>query len=258
MDINQIPIISIDERRELVIPGTAEETLKYCVEHFIATANEAIEADGNFTVALSGGSTPKGIFQLLALPENRSRVDWKKVLIFWGDERAVPPSDPDSNYRMAIDSGIGTLGIPDANIFRMVAEEDIEENAQAYEKILLDKLSNGQFDMIMLGMGDDGHTASLFPHTQGLHSEDRFVIANYINSKNIWRMTLTYDCINRAKTTVIYVIGKGKKETLSRVLEGPYIPDELPSQKIGTQEFPVLWIADLEAAEDLLKQLKDN
>jgi 6-phosphogluconolactonase len=249
MDLNkETPIQGVDERRDIVIPGNAQDTLEFCVEHFIAAANQAIQDHGYFSVALSGGSTPKGIFKLLADPKNCSRMNWKKVQLFWSDERAVSPEHSDSNYKMAMDAGLALLGIPSENIHRMVAESNIQENALAYEKIISE---SSPLDFVMLGMGDDGHTASLFPHTHGLHAGERLVVANYIDALKTWRMTLTFKCINQAKAIVIYVIGHNKSEMLKKVLEGPYTPDQLPSQKVGALERHALWIADNDAASQL-------
>lgn len=242
---------TFDERRDVLVIGDRQKTFAYCVEHFIEVGNKAIEDHGFFYVALSGGSTPKGIFNLLATPENRKRLPWDKVVLFWSDERSVPPDDPESNYRMAMDAGIATLGIPKDAIFRMVAEENIEANAEAYEKIIESKVPSASFDLVMLGMGDDGHTASLFPHTHGLHSNDKLVVANFVPAHDTWRMSLTYECINAAKNIVIYVIGKGKCQTLQAVLTGPYSPEDLPIQKVGTPEHRALWIVDRDAAADI-------
>lgn len=237
-----------DDRRDMAIPGNHEATLNFCVNHFIATANESIDDDGFFSVALSGGSTPKEIFKGLALERNRHEVDWSRVLVFWSDERCVPPDDPDSNYRMAMDSGFVHLPIPLENIHRMKAENDPEEYAQYYEKVIDEKLSSKPFDLIMLGMGSDGHTASLFPETHGLHAPGRKVIANYIPKMGKWRMTMTYECINEAKKIAIYVLGEGKAATVKKIFNTKYDPDRLPIQKIGTPTNKALWIMDDGAA----------
>jgi 6-phosphogluconolactonase len=244
-------IQSYGETRDVVIAGDHEQTIQYCTEHFIAAANYAIADHDFFTVALSGGSTPKEVFSRLASPENRASVNWKKVRLFWSDERTVGPDHPDSNYKMAMDAGFSHIGIPKENIFRMIGESNLEENALAYEKIIREKVPSGSFDYIMLGMGNDGHTASLFPRTHGLHSVDRTVIANFIPKLDTWRLSLTYECINKSKIVVIYVLGKGKSSMLREVLLGPYQPDDLPIQKIGTPQHRALWIVDNEAAKDL-------
>lgn len=240
-----------DERRDVLVVGDREKTFAYCAEHFIKTANQAIADHGSFYVAISGGSTPHRIFNLLAEPERKKQVPWEKVILFWSDERSVPPGNPENNYHTAMESGLGKLGIPKENIFRMVAEKEIEANAEAYEKQIQAKVPSACFDLMMLGMGDDGHTASLFPHTQGLHCEDKLAIANFVPAHETWRMSLTYTCINAAKNIVIYVIGKGKSQTLQAVLKGPYTPEDLPAQRVGTVKKPALWIVDQEAAADL-------
>ena len=245
---------SVDDRRTLALPGDATDTLKFCVDHFLFTANEAIDDHGYFAVALSGGSTPKAIFQALAKPENRSKTDWSRFLVFWSDERSVPPDNAESNYHMAMESGWKTLPVPAESIYRMVAEDDIEGHAKDYEERILTKIPQRHFDLVMLGMGDDGHTASLFPLTHGLHVENQLAIANYIPQKSTWRMTLTYKCINAARHTAVYVMGAGKESILKEVLTGTYQPDLYPSQKVGIPSHKALWIADDKAAK-LIKDL---
>lgn len=244
-------IRSYDLRRDIAIPGDADKTIIFCAEQFIALAEESIAAHGIFTVALSGGSTPRAIYEKLASAEYSKKVDWAKVRFFWSDERCVPPDTPESNYYMAIQAGLSRLPIPQCNIYRMVAEGDVESEAEKYEELILNTAPLGNFDLVMLGMGEDGHTASLFPRTHGLHSAERLVVANYIPQKNTWRMTLTYKCINAARYISIYVIGKSKAAMLEHVLKAPYQPDELPIQRIGTPTHKALWIADAEAASCL-------
>src|SRR5690242_14384328 len=171
-----------DDRRDLVIPGDAETTLEFCAEHWLETGNQAIADHGAFYVALSGGSTPKAIFQMLTSPTHAHRIDWSKVHLFWSDERAVPPDHPDSNYHMALSAGLDKMPIPKNHIHRMQAEKDIEAHALAYEALVKDR----PFDLVMLGMGDDGHTASLFPYTKALAETQRLVVANYIDAKKTW------------------------------------------------------------------------
>lgn len=245
-------IQNYDERRNIVLPGNAKETVIFAVEQLIAIANESIAERGVFTIALSGGSTPKAIFELLAKEPYCNQIDWNKVRIFWSDERSVPPDHPDSNYHMAMHAGLNSLPIQDKNIFRMTAELDIEASAIKYEELIRTILPSGEFDLIMLGMGEDGHTASLFPKTLALHSVDRLVVANYVPQKNTWRMTLTYKCINSARYIAIYVIGESKAAMLKLVLTAPYNPDVLPIQRVGTPSHKALWIVDKDAAKDLL------
>lgn len=241
-----------DDRRDIVVPGDMQETLTFCVQHFITIGVKAIAARGKFAVALSGGSTPKAIFQLLASPAYRDQLDWKNTLIFWSDERCVPPTDSESNYHMAIESGIGSLPIPKEQIFRMPADsKDLSAAANSYEALILKYIPNGSFDLVMLGMGEDGHTASLFPKTHGLHTDEGLVIPNYVPQKNTWRMTFTFACINASHNIAIYVLGKSKATMLNNVLTAPFDPDTLPIQNIGTRSHKALWIADADAAKDL-------
>lgn len=236
-----------DERRELIIPGDHQETIAFALEHFIDTANRAITEHGAFFVALSGGSTPKEIYQKLASQEYKDRIDWTRVHLFWSDERSVPPTSSDSNYHMAVDAGLKTLPIPKAQIHRMVAEETIDKNATHYETLIKETLKGKPFDLIMLGMGEDGHTASLFPGTKALKETKRLVIPNHILKQDTWRMTFTYPLINAAKQTAIYVLGDKKKERLSSVLQPKPEAPPFPIQKIGTKEHPALWIVDKDA-----------
>ncbi len=241
-----------DDRRDIVIPGNYDETMSFCVHHFLDTAKAAIQNHGAFYVALSGGSTPKALFEHLSHPPYKDQIDWNKVHLFWSDERSVPPTDPDNNYKMAIDAGLGNVGIPIGQIHRMQAETDIEKNAELYEKTIREEMQNGCFDLIMLGMGEDGHTASLFPGTLGLQENKKLVVANHIPQKNTWRMTFTYPCIHSAKHIVIYVLGASKKEMVKKVLSSS--DAHFPIQMIGTREHKALWICDGAAASSLTEK----
>lgn len=242
-------IESFDKRRDIIIPGNAEETIQFSTNQFLEIGNEAIQTRGKFCVALSGGSTPNAIYKELSKPTNQKALDWSKVLCFWGDERSVPPDSPENNFHAAMDAGLGKLPLKTENIFRMVAEKEIEENALAYDQLIREKIPSLGFDLIMLGMGEDGHTASLFPQTHGLHTRERLVIANYVPQKQTWRMTMTYECIHLARTICIYVLGAKKAHMVAHVLAGPYDPDQFPIQRIGTPQHKALWILDHEASE---------
>lgn len=245
-----------DKRRDIIIPGNSEETVTFCAQQFLQIGREAIEKNGCFAAALSGGSTPNAIFKKISQPDYAQTLDWSKVLLFWSDERSVPPDHPDSNYLHAMQAGISLLPLLPENIFRMPAEKDIEENALVYEQLIREKVPSLKFDLIMLGMGEDGHTASLFPRTHGLQVKDRLIISNYVPQKHTWRMSMTYECIHMAKTICIYVIGASKAGTVEKVLLGSYDPDNLPIQKIGTPSHKALWILDTAASEQLVKSIK--
>lgn len=230
---------------QLIVPGDVSQSLLYAVDHFILTCRQAIADHDFFAVALSGGSTPKAIYELLCSPPYCEEIEWEKVHLFWSDERSVPPEHPDNNYRMAMEAGFAKVPLIPTHIHRMVAEDHIEENALKYEKEILRVLQDRSFDLIMLGMGSDGHTASLFPGTQALHAKGKLATANFIPQLKTFRMTLTFECLNAASCTVFYVFGASKKE---KAFEALHTKPHLPCQYVGTEGRPALWILDQEAA----------
>lgn len=238
--------IKIDERKDVVVAGNEEESVAFAANHFIECAKSALELHGNFFVALSGGSTPKKIYQKLA-SDYKKAIDWEKVFLFWSDERAVSETDPESNYKMAMDSGFSKLKINPLHIFRMKGEGDIVAHAEEYESIIKKTLQGRHFDLIMLGVGEDGHTASLFPHTKGLTVTNRLVIANEVPQKKTWRMTFTYTLINSAHNIVFYALGENKQSILKEVL----FKEDLPASKVGTLLNKALWVLDKDAAASL-------
>ncbi len=244
--------ISIDARRSLVIPGDAAQTISYAAAHWKDVCLESVRSHGAFYVALSGGSTPKAIFEILTKPPLQSEIPWEKVHLFWSDERCVAPDHPDSNYQMAMEAGFKQVPIPASQIHRMPADADnIIESAKKYEAEIQSSLGERPFDLIMLGMGDDGHTASLFPQTTALKEDKHLVAANHIPQKETWRMTMTYPCINSARHIAVYVIGASKSAMVANILRGPYEPLEWPSQKIGAPRNRAFWIADTSAASKI-------
>ena len=237
--------ISVDVRRHVVVPGDHDQTLQYAIDSWIDLANEAILRQGYFAVALSGGSTPKAIYAGLA--KRPDALDWSKVLLFWSDERAVSKEDPNSNYRMAMES-FSALPVLPKNIFPMNGLGDLEESAKAYEKIISDHIPSKRFDLMMLGMGDDGHVASLFPKTHGLHAPDRTVSANFLPDKEIWRLSVTFGCINHSHKICLYVLGGSKAEMIKKVFSNHQEGDLLPVQNVGTARNPANFILDQAAA----------
>jgi 6-phosphogluconolactonase len=221
--------------------------------HFVALSAQAVSAHGRFAVALSGGSTPKTMYSLLATPEFAARLDWTRVHIFWGDERCVPPEHPDSNYRMAREALLDHVPIPAGNVYRIHGELEPAEAADDYERTLQAFFTHRQprFDLILLGMGDDGHTASLFPGTAAIHEQTRWVVAHYVEKLRTWRVTLTPVVINAAANVTFVVAGAGKAECLSQVLTGPYQPDVLPAQIVRPADGHLLWLLDADAAAQL-------
>lgn len=236
---------SWDDRRDYIVAGNGEETISFCVEHWVHSAQRAIQQRGRFTVALSGGSTPKAIYEALIQQE----IDWSKIWLFWSDERSVPPNHPDSNYQMAMQA-FDQVPIPKAQIFRMHAETNLEINARDYEDTIRRVLDKHLFDLVMLGVGEDGHTASLFPKTTALTEEKRLVCENEVPQKKTSRMTLTFPCINESAHIAIYALGESKAKIVPKVLNAA-IDSPFPASRIGTYEHKALWILDKAAAKEL-------
>ena len=222
---------------------------------FAAEASGAIAARGAFRVALSGGTTPIGMYSRLADdPVLRSQVHWEKVHFFWGDERQVPPDHQDSNYRMVREAMLDRLPIDPHHVHRIKAEDpDASRAAAAYEETLrtifvLKPSQVPEFDLIHLGMGPDGHTASLFPATEALHETRRLVVSNRVPKLNTDRITLTVPVLNAAMSVLFVVHGDDKAPVLKEVLEGPYDPDRLPAQLVRPTRGRLLWLVDASAA----------
>jgi 6-phosphogluconolactonase len=247
----------------------AEELALKAARLFARLADQYVVGSGRFSVALAGGSTPRAMFKLLAASPFIETVPWSSIYFFWGDERTVPPDHPDSNYGMARETLLAKAPIPESNIFRIPAEmEDHDEAAQLYSARVMQFFLTGQgtsrthtaplismprFDLVLLGMGPDGHTASLFPHTTALRVTDRVAAANWVEKFNTWRITLTAPAINNARNVTFVAGGADKTETLKNVLEGEYQPDLYPSQLIRPGNGTLLWMVD-EAAAKLLTQ----
>jgi len=213
-----------------------------------AHAADAIADQDRFAIALSGGNTPKPVYERLA----SAPLDWARVHLFFGDERCVPPEDPRSNYHMVKAALIDRIPIPPANVHRMRGEDIPEAAAEAYADELRGTLGpEGRLDLVLLGLGDNGHTASLFPGLAAVTETRRTVMAAYVEVVGMWRITLTPPPINAAGRIVFLAAGAGKAEVLHRVLEGPLEPVVLPVQTIRPEERPALWLVDAAAAAKL-------
>jgi 6-phosphogluconolactonase len=220
---------------------------------FRARAEAAIARAGRFTVALSGGTTPRLLFDELATEPYRS-LGWERVHVFWADERAVPPDHPASNFGAADRALLVPVGVPAANVHRMRGEDaEPERAARDYEGTLraFFGVSGGQaprLDLVLLGMGPDGHTASLFPGSPALRERGRLVVAPRVERLGAWRITLTLPVLDAARCVIFSVAGADKAPTLARVLEGPRDPDALPAQAVAPQEGELVWLVDAAAA----------
>src|SRR3954465_9053142 len=202
-----------------VVPDAAEIAYE-AAERIVAGAERAAAEGRTYSVALSGGSTPKTLFELLATDAYKSRIDWPRVEVFFGDERTVPPDHKDSNYRMAREALLSKVPIPGDNVYRMAGEIDPNEAAKQYGEMLKEKFGGGGLDMALLGMGDDGHTASLFPGTAALNETKHRCVANHVPKLNTWRITMTYPFLNKSNQVLILVAGANKAQRLMEVLEG--------------------------------------
>lgn len=218
-----------------------------------AAVKYAAEA-GRFTVAIPGGSSPVGMFERLASPEYSSTVPWQMTHIFFTDERCVPPDHPDSNYRQAWEQLFSRVPIPDSNIHRFMAELPVEQAAAEYEKTLKSVLGDDlSLDIIILGMGQDTHTASLFPDSPALKEMDRLAAPNYIEKLGADRLTLTYPMINSSKQIIIIAFGQDKAGAVHEALSGDQDPIKHPIQGVRPVYGRLLWLIDRAAAGDMCK-----
>lgn len=221
-------------------------------ERVAAALSNALNGRALAHVALAGGSTPRAVNALLAADPLRSTVDWSRVVFWFGDERCVPPDDDESNYKMNRQTLLEPLGIPDAQVRRMRGEDEPHAAADAYDALLLAQLGDlPQFDLIQLGMGPDGHTASLFPGTLETIDPERRCVANYVPKFERWRLTLTLRTINAAREVMITAGGAEKADALRAVLDGPEQPSLYPSQAVRPTDGALYWLVDAAAAATL-------
>jgi len=244
-----------------------QELALKAARHFARLADQYVIGCGHFTVALAGGSTPRAMFSLLAEEPFLETVPWSSIYFFWGDERCVAPDHAESNFRMAQETMLSKVPVPEENIFRVPAENpDHDRAAEEYSDSLTRfflagpgapraataPLSNlPRFDLVLLGMGPDGHTASLFPGTSALNANDRIAVANHVEKLNAHRITLTAATINNARNVTFVAAGEDKADALKAVLEGPYRPETYPSQLIRPRNGTLLWLVDERAARGL-------
>lgn len=249
--------ISLPHAEVRVLPDIAALS-RAAADEFLRAARAAIETRARFTVALSGGSTPKAIFGLLAVDEagGRNKLPWDKAQVFFGDERHVPPDHPDSNYRMASEALLSKVPIPPANVHRVRAELDVARAAAEYENELRSVFGSRageipRFDVIMLGMGPDGHTASLFPGSAALQERAALVSANWVENFNSHRITFTYPLLNAAAEVLFVAGGADKADMLRNVLRGDPSGRSYPAQDVRPISGRLLWLVDEAAARAL-------
>lgn len=232
-----------------------DELSRSLAQMFVRLAEDAVERRGRFTVALSGGSSPRSLYSLLATPEYAGRVRWDKVVIFWGDERCVPLDNPESNYATANDSLLSRVDVNPDNVHPVTGQEsNPAAAAENYERLLREIFAvSGDalpgFDLILLGLGTDGHTASLFPGTTALSEHRRLVVENHVDKLSTFRITFTFPVLNAASHVAFMVSGDDKKEILPKVLKPE--PVIYPSQLVHPRAGVLEWYADAPAAEKL-------
>jgi 6-phosphogluconolactonase len=241
--------------------ATPRHLAEAAADLFVAAAAAATRARGRFVVALAGGSTPNALYALLAAPDAARRVDWPRVEVFWGDERCVPPDDPASNYSSARERLLDRVPVDARRVHRMAGELDPLEAAVSYERVLRASFATptgppstapgARFDLVLLGMGGDGHTASLFPSTAAVGETERWVVAHQVDARPPWRITLTPRVFNAAAEVLFLVTGRDKAGAVERVLEGPFQPELLPSQAIAPRAGRLRFWIDAGAGSEL-------
>jgi 6-phosphogluconolactonase len=240
----------------MLIYRDAAEVARAMAEFFVGAARAAIAERGAFNVVLSGGNTPRAAYELLAGNTLGDRLSWENVFVYFGDERCVPPEDERSNYRMAYDALLGRVPIPESNVFRIRGEIDPGTAANEYGSLLRTELADPpHFDLLLLGLGEDGHTASLFPGTPPDLDDEQGVLvkAVYAQSQAMWRITLTPKVINAAHRVLFAVEGASKARALAAVYDGPIDPVTYPAQIVRPASGSLTWLVD-ESAASLLRR----
>ncbi|GAC1349799.1 MAG: 6-phosphogluconolactonase [Ktedonobacteraceae bacterium] len=243
---------------QIAIYADTNTLSQQAAQYIVRLASEAIVTRGRFTIALSGGSTPKILYGLLGIEPYRSQINWASVEIFWSDERCVPPDSADSNYALAQEVLLSKIPIPANQVHRMPADQpDREAASREYTSEMQRTFgTNGipSFDLLQLGMGPEGHTASLFPHQESLHEQQRLVMPVIVPKPPPPRLTFTPPLLNAARHVLFLVTGSEKAEAVQAVLEGPYQPEEYPAQIVRPPNGEVVWMLDTGAAAKLTKK----
>jgi len=251
-------------QRDIRILADPAAITRRAADEFVKAASEAVAKNGVFNVAFAGGSTPKSLYALLADdPAYRAQVAWDKMRVFFGDERHAPPDSSESNFRMASEALFSKGLLKPEQIARIKGEySDTEKAALEYEQVLRAyfQLKAGEypsFDLVLLGMGDEGHTLSLFPGTKALHPGGRIVVRNWVGKFYTERITLTAEAVNHANRVMFMITRADKAPALKAVLEGPYEPEQLPAQLIHPASGSTLWLIDRDAAKMLTVGIKE-
>jgi len=241
--------VTAPHRGELRIFDGPQAVAAALADLFAGEARAAIKSQGKFFVALAGGKTPQAAYALMAGTERRKDIEWVRVFIYFGDERCVPPESDESNYKMAFESFLSKVPVPPQNVHRMHGEDDPARAARAYAQVLAETMGEQPvFDLMLLGMGDDGHTASLFPGSDPRTDEEQLARAVFVEKYSVHRLTLTPLVINNSKRVAIAVEGAAKAPALKAVREGAYEPVKYPAQIVSPLHGDLTWLADRAAA----------
>ena len=248
----------MSQQNKVQVFSTQEALSEAAARFIIDTATHAVTDRGRFVISLSGGSTPKLLFELLATPQFKDELPWKNTFIFWGDERCVPADDKDNNAHMARQALLDHIDMPAENIYPIPVDVTPGEGAVLYEKSIKDLFGSEQpcFDLILLGLGENGHTASLFPGTDILHEQERLVKEVFVTEQNMFRISMTVPLINKARNIIFLVAGEGKATVLNTILSGTYEPDTYPAQMISPVDGNLYWYTDEKAASLLPNNIK--
>jgi 6-phosphogluconolactonase len=252
--LTTLPSMAVSDR-EIIVCRDLADLNRRAADYFTSLAEEVAARSARFTVALSGGSTPKSVYALLASDGYKERIPWPKVHLFWGDERCVPPDHPESNYRMVSESLLAKVKIPTENVHRMQGEKEPGVAALEYEAMLkeffhLPAGSLPRFDLILLGIGEDGHTASLFPESDALEASECLVTACYVDKLKAHRLTLTLPVLNAGKDIVFLVTGRSKAAIVKEVLKTNGA-SQLPAARVRPSDGRLLWLVTADAAAEL-------
>lgn len=238
------------DNSKIKVYKTTDELNTACANYIVALANNAMTQHGRFSIALSGGSTPKSLFTLLSLPPYRDEIPWQKTFVFWGDERCVSPNDDNNNAHMAKQVLLNKVNIPTSNIFPIPVQLQPNEAAKLYEKTLHNFFGNSEpcFDLMLLGLGENGHTASLFPNTGVLNETGYWVKEVFVEELDMWRITLTAQIINQSSCIIFLVAGEKKAAVVNTIVNGDYNPQKYPAQLIKPVTGELIWMLDEKAA----------
>lgn len=242
-------------KKRIKIYADSTELFKTVADEMVQVISSTLQSREYATLVLSGGSTPRGLYALLTENPYRNKIDWSRVHLFWGDERNVPPDHPDSNYGMVKRVLLDKVKVPVSNIHRIYGELPAEEAAQLYVQELQSFFKNQlpRFDLTLLGLGEDGHTASLFPQTTALQEKEKLVVAVFVPKFSSWRISLTFPVINASHNIFFLVTGQKKAKVVAQIFKLKHPDTALPASLVNPFQGRLLWFLDEEAASEIIK-----